>query len=58
MLQGSPSFGFRQFIARVKILAALVFPTPREPANKKACAPTVHAVTNPQSQTPKGAASV
>ena len=30
--------GFKQFSALVNILAALVFPTPRDPENKKACA--------------------
>ena len=35
VLQGSPLSVFKQFSALVNILAALVFPTPRDPANKR-----------------------
>ena len=41
-LQGSPSWGFKQFIALAKILAADVFPVPLPPLNKYAC-PTLPA---------------
>jgi hypothetical protein len=32
------SVGWKQLIVFAKILAVVVFPTPREPQNKKACA--------------------
>ena len=32
--QGSPFWGFRQFTARERILAQVVFPVPREPVNR------------------------
>ena len=35
-LQGSPSFGFKQFTALAKIFALVVFPVPRPPLNKYA----------------------
>jgi len=42
-LHGSPSFGFKQFIALAKILAAEVLPVPLPPLNKYAC-PTLPAI--------------
>ena len=36
-LHGSPSFGFKQFIALANIFAAVVFPVPRPPLNRYAC---------------------
>ena len=42
-LQGSPSFGFKQFTALAKTFAALVFPVPLPPLNRYAC-PTLPAI--------------
>ena len=42
-LHGSPSFGFKQFIALAKTFAADVFPVPLPPLNKYAC-PTLPAI--------------
>ena len=42
-LHGSPSFGFKQFIALAKTFAADVFPVPLPPLNKYAC-PTLSAI--------------